>query len=31
MLPNFQRVLIGEATAEQAVDDMIAGLAEAIA
>lgn len=31
VLPNFQRVLIGEATAEQAVDDMIAGLAEAIA
>ena len=31
VLPAFQRVLIGEATPEQAVDEMIAGLAEAIA
>ena len=30
VLPAFQRVLIGEATAEQAVDEMIAGLAQAI-
>jgi multiple sugar transport system substrate-binding protein len=29
VLPAFQRVLIGEATPEQAVDEMIAGLAEA--
>ena len=29
VLPAFQRVLIGEATAEEAVDEMIAGLAEA--
>lgn len=28
-LPAFQRILIGEATPEQAVDEMIAGLAEA--
>ncbi len=31
VLPAFQRVLIGEATPEQAVDEMIAGLAEATA
>ena len=31
VLPAFQRVLIGQATPEQAVDEMIAGLAEAIA
>ncbi len=30
VLPNFQRVLIGEATPEEAVDEMIAGLAAAI-
>lgn len=29
VLPAFQRILIGEATPEQAVDEMIAGLAEA--
>jgi multiple sugar transport system substrate-binding protein len=29
VLPAFQRVLIGEATPEQAVDEMISGLAEA--
>ena len=29
VLPAFQRVLIGQATPEQAVDEMIAGLAEA--
>ena len=29
VLPAFQRVLIGEATPEQAVDEMIVGLAEA--
>jgi multiple sugar transport system substrate-binding protein len=31
LLPVFQRVLIGEATAAEAVDEMIAGLAEATA
>jgi multiple sugar transport system substrate-binding protein len=31
VLPAFQRVLIGEATPEQAVDEIIAGLAEATA
>jgi multiple sugar transport system substrate-binding protein len=30
VLPAFQRVLIGEATPEQAVDEIIAGLTEAI-
>jgi multiple sugar transport system substrate-binding protein len=30
VLPAFQRVLIGEATAEQAVDEMIDALATAI-
>lgn len=29
VLPNFQRVLIGQATPEQAVDEMISALAEA--
>lgn len=31
VLPAFQRILIGEVTPEQAVDEMIAGLAEATA
>ena len=30
VLPAFQRALIGEASAEQAVDEMIDGLATAI-